>query len=591
MSLVLGISGLHNSVPFKETRFPGLEWRQYRMTQGFDSSAALLEQGRLLGAIAEERLTGVKATGDFPENAIRCCLNLAGLDLKAIDLVAHGFSYEPLRERFEHDELGKARFNEVYARDVLVNKFEEIFGGSWDNKIVQVPHHLAHAASAFYPSGFDSALVMVADGMGEKDSLTMAVASAEGIEPIATVAELNSLGILYGIFTYYLGFAFGLDEYKIMGLAPYGDRGRYFSKIMDLVSLHQDGTFTIPILYRNATDLERETYAATIEELGLLFGPPREPDSDLTSRHKDLAAGLQAVLEATIMHVLRYFQKQTKQTNLCMAGGVALNCTANGMILRSRLFKNVYVQPAAGDDGTSLGAALYAQKNHNSEILFQSIDMPLCGPRYSDIEIKEAVETRPDISSIKYENFDDLAIALAKKLADGKIGGLFQGRMEFGPRALGNRSILGDPRNPIMRDLINARVKKREAFRPFAPAVLEEHATTYFEMKQEDAQTYAWMLFTTPVRSQFRDSLPAVTHIDGTARVQTVSRKTNDRFWRIIDAFRHVSGFPIVLNTSFNVRGQPIVCTPQQAIDTFLAANLDFVAVGNYLIEAAGTSK
>lgn len=587
MSVILGISGLHNSVPFKQNRFPGLNWRQYRMAQGFDSAAALLTDGRLRVAVAEERFTGVKATGAFPENAIRHCMRQSQQDLATVDIVAHGFSYEPWRSSFEHDQLSADRFAEVYARRILVDKLEATFGGSWGDRLVQVPHHIAHAASAFYPSGFESALILVADGMGERDSMTVALGSSSGIESIATVSEVNSLGILYGVFTYYLGFAFGMDEYKVMGLAPYGDRSRYFSQIMDLVTLHNDGTFTIPILYRNASDLDRETYAGTLDELTRLFGPLREPDDEITNRHRDLAAGLQAVLEATLMHVLRHFRQVTEQRHLCMAGGVALNCTANGMILRSRLFRSIYVQPAAGDDGTALGAALHVAYEREGTTSFTDVDTPLCGPAFSDQEIADVVESQSGVSWTRFDDFTNLAAALAKHLGDGRVAGLFQGALEFGPRALGNRSILGDPRDPTMRDQINARVKKREAFRPFAPAVLEEAATKYFDMKPSDVGTFSWMLFTTRVRPQFHETLPAVTHVDGTARVQTVARSTNQRFWTIIDAFSEITGIPMVLNTSFNVKGQPIVCTPREAMDTFLAAGLDLLVIGNYLVEPA----
>ncbi|WP_211189162.1 carbamoyltransferase family protein [Mycobacterium attenuatum] len=557
------------------------------MVQGFDSAAALLDQGRLLSAVAEERFTGEKATGAFPTQSIEYCLEHGGFQPASIDLVAHGFSYEPHRSYFEHDVLSQDRFDTVYSRSVLVDKFEQTFGGQWSDRIVQVPHHLAHAASAFYPSGFEDALVVVADGMGETESLTVAVASPAGIDPIMTIPEANSLGILYGVFTYYLGFAFGLDEYKVMGLAPYGNRGRYFSAIMDLIHLRPDGTFTIPILYSNPTELDRETYAGTLTALAELFGPAREPDGEITTHHRDLAAGLQAALEATLFHVLRYFKKQTGQQNLCMAGGVALNCSANGVILRSRLFRRMYVQPAAGDDGTSLGAALYVHKNREATVELRGIDVPMCGPSYSDDELAHALDVRSDCIWERFDDFDDLAAVLAKNLTEGKVVGLFQGALEFGPRALGNRSILGDPRSPIMRDLINAKVKKREAFRPFAPAVLEEWATTYFDMRPDDVATYAWMLFTTQVKAEFRTELPAITHIDGTARVQTVARATNDKFWRVIEAFRSVAGIPMVLNTSFNVKGQPIVRTPTEAIDTFLSANLDVLALGNYLVEPA----
>lgn len=581
---ILGISGLHNSVPFKQAQFPGLDWRQYRIAQGFDSAAALLEDGHLVAAVAEERFTEEKATGAFPANALRFCCAQAGIAPGELDLVAHGFSYEPHRRALTHSDLTRARFEQVYSRRVLVDKLGEVLGGDWEDRTVQVPHHLAHAASAFYPSGFASALILVADGMGEVHSLTVARGSPRGIEPIATISELSSLGILYGVATYYLGFAFGLDEYKVMGLAPYGDPRRYFAKFMELVHLQPNGSFAIPILYENATELDRETYRGTLERLAEIFGPAREPGAEVTRHHQDVAAGLQAALEATLLHVLRHYKRETGESNLCMAGGVALNCTANGVILRSRLFDRMFVQPAAGDDGTALGAALFARAQREGSEAFSNITVPLTGPSFADREI-EAALARSRCRWRRVEPFEALAGELAQHLARGEIAAVFQGALEFGPRALGNRSILGDPRDPDMRDRINALVKKREAFRPFAPAVLDEFATTYFDMKQEDIPTFAWMLLTTQVRREFREKLPAVTHVDGSARVQTVSRSINERFWTIISAFAELTGIPIVLNTSFNVRGQPIVCTPTQAIDTFLAARLDVLAIGNYLVQ------
>ncbi|MEV5651260.1 carbamoyltransferase C-terminal domain-containing protein [Nocardia sp. NPDC052254] len=581
---IMGISGLHNSVPFKQARFPGLDRRDHRITQGFDSAAALLHDRRLVGAVAEERFIGEKATGAFPEHAIGWALERAGIGIDAVDVLAHGFSYEPLRADFEHSDLARARFREVFARQVLLDRLTETFGGAWDDRLVQVPHHLAHAASTFYPSGFDSALILIADGMGEQHSATVALGSDAGIEPIATVSELNSLGILYGVFTYYLGFAFGLDEYKIMGLAPYGDHRKHFAAMMDLIHLRPDGTFTIPALYRNETDWDRETYRGTLKALAEIFGPARAPEDELTDHHRDIAAALQAALEATLLHTLRHFRKQTGATNLCMAGGVALNCTANGVILRSRQFKRMYIQSAAGDDGTALGAALYVHHHDDSEPIAE-LETPLSGPEFDNDDIADALAARTDCRATRFGDFGELAAELGRRLAAGQIGALFQGRLEYGPRALGNRSILGDPRHPRMRDIINAKVKKREAFRPFAPAVLDEYATTYFDIKDHEVDTYAWMLFITAVRPEFREQLPAVTHVDGSARVQTVSRSGNARFWTVIEAFRQQTGMPILLNTSFNVKGQPIVRTPAEALQTFVTAGLDVLAIGDHLVE------
>jgi carbamoyltransferase len=315
-----------------------------------------------------------------------------------------------------------------------------------------------------------------------------------------------------------------------------------------------------------------------------MFGPAREPESEISQKHMDIAAALQATLQSTLMHVLQHFKKETGQKNLCMAGGVALNCSANGFLRRSRLFKGMFVQPAAGDDGTALGAALYLQRHREPTSVRQKMSVPLWGPEYDDTKIHQVLQARYDCTNIVFRSFEELTMEVAKRLSDGQIVGWFQGRMEFGPRALGSRSILADPRDPNMRNRINALVKKREEFRPFAPAVTAEAAGQYFEIRDGEESTYAHMLFVTHVRRSYRDQLPAITHVDGSARVQTVAKEDQPRFWTMLNAFGKVSNLPILLNTSFNVRGQPIVCTPTDAVDTFLAARLDALVIGNYLI-------
>lgn len=587
---VLGISGLDNSVPFKKREFPKLSERQYRIAQGFDSAAALVTGNGIQAAAAEERFTGEKATGSFPLNAIAYCLEAGRLAPAAVDYVAHGFSYEPFESFYEEDELLKKQFDEVYCREAQVRCLHKYLPGyDWSGKLVQVPHHLAHAASAFYPSGFDESLIVVADGMGELHSTTIAVGQENGeIRIIRQIFGLHSLGILYGVFTLYLGFAMGLDEYKVMGLAPYGNADRYAARLMELVHLKSDGTYEIPILFRNRTLEEKETYAGTLRLLAEIFGPPREPETEIEQSHMDIAASLQAALQSALLHVLRHFRKETGQSNLCMAGGVALNCTANGVIQRSRMFKGLFVQPASGDDGTALGAALHVQRLHQPAIRFARMALPLWGPEYSDQEISAALSARGDCASARFESLDELISRVALALAQGQVVGWFQGRMEFGPRALGSRSILADPRDPEMRSRINRLVKKREEFRPFAPAVTAEAAAQFFELNEGEESAYAHMLIVAPVRMAYRDQLPAVTHVDGSARVQTVPQEDHPGFWKLLDEFGKISGMPVLLNTSFNVRGQPIVHTPADAIETFLTARLDMLAIGNYLVLPAG---
>ena len=586
---VIGISGMHNSVSFKKKFFPNLSPRAYRIVQGFDAAAALVTKNGIQASAAEERFTREKATGSFPVNAIQFCLQAANLSHQDVDYIAHNFDYEPYRSVFASSDLAQKQFEEVYAREVQLQWLDEYLPGwGWDKKFVQVPHHLAHAASSFYVSGLPEALILIVDGVGEQHSTTVAVGRENHIDIIKQAPPFHSLGILYGIFTLYLGFAFCMEEYKVMGLAPYGNPRRYFQKMMDLVHLNKDGMYTVPIIAQNQTAEEKETYAGTLRILADMFGPPRESEAEITQHHMDIAAGLQSVLQTSLLHLLRIFKKETGQTNLCMAGGVALNCTANGIIKRSRLFREVFVQPASGDDGTALGAALYVQRLHEPAVPLKKMALPLWGPSYPQREIDQTLDRYEECEKRCFESFDDLAKNVAQRIADGQIVAWFQGRMEFGPRALGNRSILADPRHPGMRDRINALVKKREGFRPFAPAVTVEAASQFFEIEAGDEAGYAHMLFVTQVRAAYREQLPAITHVDGSARVQTVAKEDSLRFWTLLDEFGKLTGMPVVLNTSFNVRGQPIVCTPTEAVDTFLFANLDALVVGDSLVIRKG---
>jgi carbamoyltransferase len=582
---VIGISGLNDSVSFKQREFPGLSSRSYRIAQGFDSAAALVTGGEVVAAAAEERFTGDKATGAFPVHAIHYCLAAARLKPEMVDYIAHGFSYEPFKAFFDGEDYRRRQYAQVYSPEVQRALMEQHFpGAGWGAKFVPVPHHEAHAASAFYPSGFDEALVLVSDGMGEVHSMTVGVGKGSDIRILGQVPALHSLGTLYGVFTLYLGFYMGLDEYKVMGLAPYGNPRRFYNRLMEFIKLKDDGTYAIPVFARDQTLSDRETHAGVLKYLEEQFGPARAPDSEITQDHQDLAAGLQAVLQTCQMHVLRHFQKETGQSNLCLAGGVALNCSANGVIKRSRLFKRVFVQPAAGDDGTSVGAALFVDRRHDAAFKPRRMSVPLWGPEFSEAEIRQSLAGRTDCEGTRYESFDSLCREVAARIDRGEIVAWFQGRMEFGPRALGSRSILADPRDPTMRDRINSLVKKREAFRPFAPVVTKEAASRVFDVQAGEEETFAHMLFVMPVRPAFRDKLPAITHVDGSARAQTVAQEHNPRLWQLLREFEKLSGLPVLLNTSFNVKGQPIVCTPVEALDTFLFARLDVLVMGDYLV-------
>jgi natural product biosynthesis luciferase-like monooxygenase protein len=589
---VIGISGLAHSLSFKQRKMPGLSPREYYIGQGFDAAAALVTDNGIAAAVAEERFTREKATGAFPLNAIHYCLAAAKLRESEIDWIAHGFSYEPYRDLFQNEAFTPAQYAEVYSPEVQRKLLQEHFPKTrWADKFVPVQHHLAHAASAFYPSGFDQSLILVSDGMGEAHSATVALGKGNDIEVLAEIPAFHSLGTLYGVFSLYLGFYMNSDEYKVMGLAPYGNPRRFLNQMLSLVNLKSDGTYTIPAFARNRTLEERETHRGIINHLVEVFGPAREPESDITQTHKDLAAGLQALLQTCQLHLLRHFKRQTGQKNLCLAGGVALNCSTNGVIKRSELFDRVFIQPAAGDDGTALGAALWVQRQKNPKFKRPANTVPLWGPEFGEAQIATALDPRKDCRVVQPESYEALCREVATHLNRGKIVAWFQGRMEFGPRALGSRSILADPRDPTMRDRINALVKKREAFRPFAPVVAQEAAAGIFEIKPGDEETYAHMLFVTHVRPDYRSKLPAITHVDGSARVQTVSEEQNPRLWKLLNEFGSLSGIPVLLNTSFNVRGQPIVCTPEEALDTFLKAKLDLLVLGDYLVFPVETER
>jgi carbamoyltransferase len=583
--ITLGMSGLSDAAAFKKSEFPALANHEYRIVQGLDSAAAIVDKHELRAAIAEERLTGQKGTGAFPVHAIRQCLETAQVPIDRIDHVAHGFSYESHRPFYESSEYTRRQFESVYARDVQIAHLERHFpGAGLAGRFVQVPHHLAHAASAFYPSGFDEALILVADGMGETESVTVAVGSEGKITGLKTIPALHSLGILYGVVTLYLGFEMASDEYKVMGLAPYGRPARYFDTFASFVSLNDDGTLLVPLLARDRSLEEKETHSGVLQFLAETLGPPRSPDAEITQHHQDVAAALQATLQMCLMHVLRHFREMTGQRNLCMAGGVALNCSANGAVNRSRLFRRLFVQPAAGDDGTAIGAALYVQHTRDPQIGMPRSGSPLWGPQYDAASIARTLAERAGCEHRRVESDEQLAEFVASRIAAGEVVAWFQGRAEFGPRALGNRSILADARNPAMRDRLNTLVKERESFRPFAPAVTAEAAGCFFEIAPGDEPAHYDMLLVVPVKAAYRDLLPAVTHVDGSARVQVVHRDNNPRFWMLLNSFGALTGVPVLLNTSFNLRGQPMVCTPEQAVDTFLRSRLDLLVLGDTLV-------
>lgn len=577
---VLGISGLEKAVPFKRAAFPGLDEREYRIAQGMDAAAALLVDGELVAAAEEERFNGKKHTGDFPIHAIQYCLAEAGIALGEIDEIAHGFNYAPYRELYLKDKVSAEVYNQVFSRDALLEQVRHDLPGFSEHKVFSVGHHLAHAASAAYTSGWEECLVIVNDAMGEVESLSVYEFHDGELEKICTIGANDSIGILYSLITLHLGFDFNSDEYKIMGLAPYGDPARFRTFFEKAVELRDDGTFRIPILKLNHSREERENYAATRAYLDAHLTPSRLPVDPVTLVHQDVAAALQECLEKVVLHVCAHFAEKTGLRRVALAGGVALNCSANGKLMRSGLFDEVYVQPVAGDAGVALGAAL-CRASLAGEVSNRRLPAPLFGPRYRASEIEPALQRFGH--RIHWRYFDSLAdtcASAARLIADGCVIAWDRGRMEYGPRALGSRSILADPSHPEMRDRINAMVKKREAFRPFAPACSLEEAHRWFDVAPGEEHPY--MISVVDVRPEVRSLLSAITHVDGSARLQTVSARDNPDFHALLLAVGERTGRQMVLNTSFNVKGQPIVNTPDEAIETFLGTGIEFLFLENY---------
>ncbi len=585
MSAILGLSGLANSVRFKRAHWPGLEERDYRISQGFDAAAALVVDGVVVAAAAEERFNRRKQCGDFPIQAIGYCLQEAGLRIGDVDEIAHCFDYAPFGEIFSLDATSSMLYEEVFSRQALlaqVNRHCPEFPGE---RVHQVNHHLSHAASAYFTSGWDECLVVVLDAMGETQSGSVFHGSRGKLEKLREISANDSLGILYSLVTYHLGFDFNSDEYKIMGLAPYGDPAQFEGVFQQVLECRPDGTVRIPILRLNRTRDERENYLQTRDWLSRNLTPRREPGDEIGQIHCDVAAALQSTLNRAILHICGHFGASTGLRKIAMAGGVALNCSANGKLTRSGLFDEIYVQPAAGDDGAALGAALH-RASLKGQVINQRFSVPFLGPSYPSREVDAALEAFAGaIEVTRLGTVEETCHRAAKMIHQGKVVAWYRGRMEYGPRALGNRSILADPSNPEMRDRVNAMVKKREGFRPFAPAVTIEEVHRWFDVPAMTALPY--MIATVNVREEHRATLPAITHVDGSARVQTVAAHDNPAFHFLLKSIGQVSGREIVLNTSFNVKGQPIVNTPHEAVETFLSTGIDCLFLENILVSRA----
>lgn len=549
-----------------------------------DSSCALLQDGVLVAAAQEERFSRVKNDKSFPRRAFRYCLEAGGLTITDVDCVAY---YEDPCQKLGRQlwmgfmpNLPEARRESIFDRLVRSQPQEMIrnlFG--YDGPIEMSDHHLSHAASSYYFSGFEESAILTVDGVGDWPTTTYGSGKGPHVERFEQVDFPDSLGFLYSAITSYLGFEVNEGEYKVMGLAPYGEP-LYADRIRNLVEMASEGQYRLNMKYF-AFLTEDSMYT---EHLSTLLGrPPREPESEIEQYHTDVAKSVQVVLEEVLLEKTRYLHTKVPSENLCMAGGVALNVVANGRCLKEGPFKRLFVQPAAGDAGGSVGAAAVAHVRLTGEAPARTRQRHVyLGPAASADDTHHILKT----TSAKFLDFRgreaDLINFTVERLLEGKVIGWSQGRMEFGPRSLGARSILGDPRRPEMRDRINALVKMREAFRPFAPAVLESKAAEHFDIDHPSP----FMLETCQVISPI--DLPAITHIDGSARVQTVDAETNPRFAALIEEFDRRTGCPILLNTSFNVRGEPIVCTPVDAMLCFARSQIDFLVVEDFVIDRSG---
>jgi carbamoyltransferase len=578
-----------------------------------DSAAALVEDGRVVAAAQEERFTRKKHDASFPSNAISYCLEVAGASLTDID---HTAFYDKPFLKFErlletYIALAPHGFRsfqmaiplwlkeKLFQKNLLRKKLREFDEDFDPGKLLFTEHHLSHAASAFFPSPFEKAAVLTMDGVGEWATTSAAIGEGNALEIFQEIHFPHSLGLLYSAATYYTGFKVNSGEYKVMGLAPYGEP-KYAKLMLDnLVDLKPDGSFRLDMSYFDyCTGL-----TMTNERFEKLFGAPvRGPDQLLTPFHMDVAASIQAVLEEAVLRLTRSLAGRTGARNLCLAGGVALNCVANGKVLRDGKFENIWIQPAAGDAGGAVGAALAAYHQFKGQprsiAVGDGMAGAFLGPAFSQAEIERRLSAAGAHFSILSE--DEMIAQTAKALSDQLAVGWFQGRMEFGPRSLGARSILGDPRSPAMQKNLNLKVKYRESFRPFAPAVLREDVAAWFELDSDSP----YMLIVADVREDkrramsaeeqalfgidklniARSEIPAVTHVDYSARIQTVNAVTNPLFHRLLTQFKALTGCPVVVNTSFNVRGEPIVCTPQDAFRCFMGNELDLLVVGNCVL-------
>ncbi len=573
-----------------------------------DSAAALLRDGEIIAAAQEERFTRKKHDPDFPSNAVQFCFEQAGIGAADVDFVAFYdkpiLKFHRLLETYlAFAPVGLKSFRKAIPTWLgeklhMKGKMTRALGSKPKNRYVFPEHHESHAASAFYPSPFEDAAIVTMDGVGEWATTSIGVGEGNKVKLIREIRFPHSLGLLYSAFTYYCGFKVNSGEYKLMGLAPYGE-AKYADRIREhLIDLREDGSYRLDLSYFNYC----QGLTMTNDKFASVFGQPaRSPETELSQFQMDVAASIQEVTEDVMLKTARYAKEVTGKDNLCLAGGVALNCVGNGVILRDGPFDKIWIQPAAGDAGGALGAAQFVWHNLLGEAReVQPADSQrgsLLGPKYESQDIKSFL----DGENVVYEECTEegLADRVAELIEQENVIGWFQGPMEFGPRALGSRSIIGDARSPKMQSVMNLKIKFRESFRPFAPIVLREHASEYFEIDEQHDSPY--MLIVAPVREekrkevdqglfgldklkQVRSVIPAVTHVDYSARLQTVDGERNPRLASMMRRFHARTGSPVLINTSFNVRGEPIVCTPQDALRCFMGTEMDVLVLENFVI-------
>ncbi|MDE3034752.1 MAG: carbamoyltransferase [Nitrospirota bacterium] len=555
-----------------------------------DAAAALLQDGRILAAAEEERFVRIKHVTALPLRAIRSCLEEAGVGLEDVDAIAVPWKYWVIGRRAAlalgsmvrspqlcrvKAQRSAERLSREWAEQVLLaSKLKAAFGRCRATPVF-LDHHLCHAASTFLVSPFERAAIMVVDGASEAHTSMLGLGEGQQIAVLKRTDLPHSLGQFYAALTAYLGFTPDQDEYIVMGLAAYGEP-RYAETLRrQILALEPEGAFR---LNTRLLDFHLARVGLFVPELLRLLGPNRKQDEEIAQRHRDIAASAQLILEETLLHLARYLKQATGADNLCLAGGVAFNCVANSRLRQEAGFRQVYVQPAAGDAGAALGSALWLSSRRGALREREAMRSAYLGPQFSEANCRQAAE-RTGLS-VQALSEDVLCDRVAEELAHGRLVFWFQGRMEWGPRALGNRSLLADPRREDMRELINSKVKLRQPFRPFAPSVLEERAADYFELTESSP----FMLFTHKARPSAKGVIPAVIHVDGTARVQTVDREANPRYRKLIEAFERRTGVPVLLNTSFNVN-EPIVCTPDEAVNCFLRTEVDWLVLGNLLVK------